>query len=419
MFAMTRELPPEQRPRNLSSARRVPPSKAGRIVMSAVPVRGADRDVDAATDQDPATPVSAGARQIDSSVTTKSIGENESSGPGEAALDSIRSEAVPKADGVIRLPFVSLADLCCSAPTEPEWLWRGYLAPGVVTLLAGRPKAGKSTLTFALLAALSRGSEFLGQPVRSAHVLLLSEEPAVTIREKATRFGIVESRLIETLPRDAARGLHWEKVIDEAGKHCRAQGAEILVVDTLNSWAGLAYDDENKAGAMMAAVEPLLAAADNGLAILALVHQRKSPGSHGEAIRGSNALPGSVEIVAELERVSMPDTARALYADSRFQTATPSKQLIELTGDGYILRAPAEVRNDQDRDKILVALKASREPLTADQLADATGLRKPHVYELLHDWSDVRCCGGSGHRGSPFLYQVAANSHLTGEALPQ
>src|SRR5262249_54913037 len=50
------------------------------------------------------------------------------------------------------LPFGTLADMLADVPAEPEWAWHGYLARGTVTLLAGRPKVGKSTLLFGLAA---------------------------------------------------------------------------------------------------------------------------------------------------------------------------------------------------------------------------------------------------------------------------
>jgi hypothetical protein len=43
------------------------------------------------------------------------------------------------------LEFMSAADLKAYAPLEPAWIWGGYLAPGGLTMLGGRPKAGKST----------------------------------------------------------------------------------------------------------------------------------------------------------------------------------------------------------------------------------------------------------------------------------
>ena len=50
----------------------------------------------------------------------------------------------------LTLPFAPLSEALAEAPAAPEWTWDGYLAPGVVTVLAGRPKVGKSTLFFGL-----------------------------------------------------------------------------------------------------------------------------------------------------------------------------------------------------------------------------------------------------------------------------
>lgn len=54
------------------------------------------------------------------------------------------------------LPFVGADELRASTPVEPEWLWHGYLAPGALTILAGKPKAGKSTLAVAVSEAVAR-----------------------------------------------------------------------------------------------------------------------------------------------------------------------------------------------------------------------------------------------------------------------
>lgn len=47
-------------------------------------------------------------------------------------------------------PFSHLQQL----PPEPDWLWRGYLAAGSLTMLAGHPFKGKSMLVSGLLGAL-------------------------------------------------------------------------------------------------------------------------------------------------------------------------------------------------------------------------------------------------------------------------
>src|SRR5258707_1253868 len=45
-------------------------------------------------------------------------------------------------------------------PEPIQWLWPGWLPAGKLTLLAGSPGTGKTTLALALAAAITRGSEW-------------------------------------------------------------------------------------------------------------------------------------------------------------------------------------------------------------------------------------------------------------------
>ena len=50
--------------------------------------------------------------------------------------------------------------LTCAADLEPrevEWLWAGRVPLGMITMFAGDPKLGKSLVTLAMAAAVSRG----------------------------------------------------------------------------------------------------------------------------------------------------------------------------------------------------------------------------------------------------------------------
>ncbi|MGL4554224.1 MAG: AAA family ATPase, partial [Gemmataceae bacterium] len=62
--------------------------------------------------------------------------------------------------------------------TPADWLWRGYLRPGAVTLLTGLWKAGKTTLLSVLLSRLKAGGELAGLAVRAGRAVVVSEEPA-------------------------------------------------------------------------------------------------------------------------------------------------------------------------------------------------------------------------------------------------
>ena len=59
---------------------------------------------------------------------------------------------------------------------------------------AGRPKVGKSTLAFALLAATAQGESFLGLETAGRESLLLTEERRDTLAAKARILGLIFSR---------------------------------------------------------------------------------------------------------------------------------------------------------------------------------------------------------------------------------
>src|SRR5436190_14773460 len=92
----------------------------------------------------------------------------------------------------------------------------------------------------------------------------------------------------------------WPEVVRQSVAYCRHNELGLLVVDTFPKWARI--EDENAPGLVLAAVKPLDDAAAGGLAVLALAHQRKARGRFGEAVRGSNALVGAVDVVVERRR---------------------------------------------------------------------------------------------------------------------
>src|SRR5436305_2009333 len=69
-----------------------------------------------------------------------------------------------------------------------DWLWFGYLKPGNVTLLTSPWKAGKTTLTAALLAGLHHGGILAGRTVRPGRAVVVSEEAAEQWQLRSQRF---------------------------------------------------------------------------------------------------------------------------------------------------------------------------------------------------------------------------------------
>jgi hypothetical protein len=307
------------------------------------------------------------------------------------------------------LPFVSAAELRNSTPVEPDWLWQGYVAPGALTLLAAKPKAGKSTLALALAEAMVTGAgSFLGRPLASGHVVYVSEEAPGTLAHK-----LPEQQAIRVLTRDAVWPKpEWRELVTGSVQECLRVGAGLLVIDTWSYWAGLPKEAEKDAGAAQEAMQPLLDATREGLALLVLVHGRKGGGEDGEGVRGSTAIAGAADIVLELERPEKGGNPheRALLALSRYPS-TPGSLLIERDHATGAWRGIAEGdRGDSrallDRQRLLALLDGA--PYTRDELVDAMGSpqRQWHgpLEALIGEGVVQRT--GAGKRGSPYGYEL-------------
>lgn len=66
---------------------------------------------------------------------------------GSKGLSSIPESGISY-EGSLTLPFASLSQALGDVPEEPEWIWNGFVATGAITLIGGKPKAGKATAVF-------------------------------------------------------------------------------------------------------------------------------------------------------------------------------------------------------------------------------------------------------------------------------
>lgn len=351
-----------------------------------------------------------------------------SAGPSENAFRGPSERATRKESSIgAALPFAPLAQALSATPEVVEWIWQGYVARATKVLFAARPKAGKSTLLFGLLAAIEHQTPFLGLETDSAGVLLLSEEPAATIRQKAARFGldlsfrdshIPRPRKENTAPevhllrRHQALGRPWNDIVDQAVGYAVEHGLDVLVIDTLDKWAGIRGDDENKTGALLALIEPLEHAITAGIAVIIIAHQRKSGGEYGEAVRGGNALVGAVDVVLELDRppgaITNAPGARVLRAIGRFED-TPEELVVELTANGYHVLGDLDAyRETRARDELLAAIATFVGPVTPEQLGAALDIAASTARGRLnaaHADGHLRRLG-EGKKGNPHTFEL-------------
>jgi len=232
------------------------------------------------------------------------------------------------------LSFIGADELVAAVPPRVEWLVPRFLALGFVTEIIGHPKSGKSTLVREMVAAMQRGHTFLGHPVQSCRVLMLSEERDGTLSH-AVNLHAIATQDLRVLQRHRVLGSpSWPEIVQAAVVEAKRFGARLLIIDTLPYWS-LGESDENSAADGMKAMEPLLRAASEGLAVLSLRHMRKSGGDTVSAARGASSITGAADIVCTLSAHSGGDTFRAIESTGRVMEAV-FKLVVELTPSGYV-----------------------------------------------------------------------------------
>jgi hypothetical protein len=309
--------------------------------------------------------------------------------------------------------------------TTADWLWRGYLARGSVTLLTSLWKSGKSTLLSHLVKTAGQGGELAGLAVAAGNVLVVSEEPQALWAGRRDKLGIGDHAGFYVRPfLGRPDPLAWLAFLAHVAALTKEQALALVCFDTLAAVSPC--DDENDAAKMLAALAPLHRITEAGAGVLLVHHPRKGDAGEGRASRGSGALPGFADVIVEMRRAVASDRGnrqRVLTAYSRYDE-TPAELVIELAEDssGYhSLGGRADADRQSRWQAIAVALPGAPPGQTAEELLaswdDAT--KKPGNRTLEQDLTGGAEAGrwsvaGAGKRGDPFRFWRAGNSIRAG-----
>ncbi|MGA7918070.1 MAG: AAA family ATPase [Candidatus Acidiferrales bacterium] len=307
------------------------------------------------------------------------------------------------------LNFRSGVEIAMASNGDIDWIVPGFVVKGGITELGAKVKAGKTTLIMKLVRAVADGLDFLGKPTSKASTVYLTEQPIVSFRQAMERADLLGRPDFHVLQHCDTRGVPWPEVVAEAVRECKRVGATLLVIDTLPHFAGLKGDSENNSGDALAAMEPLLQAASEGIGIILVRHERKSGGDVADSGRGSSAFAGAVDIVLSLRRPegNAKKTLRVLHALSRF-SETPAELLLELTEAGYVsLGEPSEAALRVAKESILAITPESElEAADIKELIKITGVPRVTVQRAVKELVEEGRMSivGEGKRGKPFRY---------------
>lgn len=254
-----------------------------------------------------------------------------------------------------------------------------YIVPGILpeglTLLAGKPKFGKSYMAMGLGIAVASGGKAFGSiDCEQGDVLYAALE------DNPRR---LQSRLRQMLPYPLTMPdrLHiatdWQRVGDGCVEDVddwlnEHPGARLVILDTLarikpkSDGRGTLYDEDHSA------IRPLQELAGRrGIAVVVIHHVRKSEADDVfDTISGSNGLMG----VADTMIVAARKGDLTILAGKGRDIEDYERALTRDALGGWTIGGDAsQLASTNERQKVLDALRASNGPIGAREVADLTG----------------------------------------------
>ena len=190
-----------------------------------------------------------------------------------------------------RLSFVKASDV---EPEQVEWLWKGRIARGKITILEGDPGTGKTTLALSLAACISNGDPLPGEQDggRPRTVIVFSGEDDIgdTLRPRLDAAGADCSRVIfENLRDPDAVPFMLPRDLDELERTIIEHDAALVIIDPVLSYLD-PDTDSHKDQSVRAALMPLAALAQRTRVSIILIRHLNKDSSKSAIHRGGGSI---------------------------------------------------------------------------------------------------------------------------------
>jgi len=309
---------------------------------------------------------------------------------GEAVVvvgPKTRGEKAPR---VMPEPFSAVELMAMDLP-EVKWAVPELLPEGLA-VLAGKPKLGKSWMSFNLGIAIAEGGIALGaQPVDEGDVLILALED--NKRRLKKRMGIMlggeppHERLMmaHDWPREDEGGL--EAIDAWLGAHPQAR---MVVIDTLAKFRPKAIQGKNSNGPGYSddygAMENLQEMAGrHGVCILLITHYRKQFSDDWvDSITGTLGIAGGADTLLGLERKRGEQIATLHVTGRDVDENDWACELDPKMGRWSILGDAADAKAGRETAALIDALMQIGEPATIQHIAALMGKTTPATKSLLY-----------------------------------
>ena len=312
----------------------------------------------------------------------------------QAALQEllVRMEEGLNEPETLRIPRLGYTMEELAALPDPVHLIGDMLSVQDVSILAGKPKTGKTFLIVGMLAENYNRCTWLGNRIPELRCLVLGEEPAARfarrMKEADVKTALPASRFLY-YSLDRLRGYEtWAEKVNFLQTYINDQPEEerpnLVVIDTVGFWTGMS--DLNDYATVSKEFRPLVDFAITcKIAILLVHHGRKGVGETIDDVSGSNAISANCASVMLLTKdKNNEETGRVLKIWSRDSGETEVALEYNRDTHFYFTPTPLDRLSEEDRD-ILNALSNHPEGVMVTTLAeDLEGASRDKIRNALN-----------------------------------
>lgn len=263
---------------------------------------------------------------------------------------------------------------------EITWLLDGLIPEQSLSILAAKPKVGKSILSLNLALALRLNKLFLGRVAKPTRTLILQlEDPPVLIRNRLIKMHpdieLLDGIFIRSgLPMTKEDWVNVEEFIKD-------NSIGLVIIDPLIFAIGANEQDATAMAKILKDTREVIFT--TGCSILLVHHHRKSGGEYGDAIRGSSAILGACDVALELFRENEDSLTATLKTTSRM--ASVEDEIITLDVETLTWRSQgraSDYKKTKKENQILQALQNGE--MSISELEDELGLTAPNFRKDLN-----------------------------------
>ncbi len=301
--------------------------------------------------------------------------------------------------------FTTLDDLLAEPKEEINCVVERMLPCGGFSIVAAKPKIGKSTLARNLAVCISIGAPFFARATKQGKVLYLClEEKRTEVADHFRRMGASGSSII------IHTGATPQDVITALNDAIEAHSPGLVIIDPLSRFIRVA--DFSSYGDVTIALEPLIDLARNSKCqthIMALHHNGKSGDlrENGDALLGSTAFFGMVDTLITMRK---REKVRTVESTQRYGEDLP-ETIVHLDPITGVVDAAGDMKEfslNERKKAVLESIGTDPQSVAAiKELVGGTnaGLTSKAVLSLFEEGKLTR--SGKGKKGDPFLYQTA------------